>query len=222
MAKRKSFDEKSKGMHKTRKLIIDTVFGREDNTQKVFGYEKETEQKREVGETWTDGDGKEWRQEKGFKTVVTEMDSVRDFLHKLSHCSSEDCKTVPYSWADKKLISKTGMCATCLAKFEMNLRVDGTFPFYEDYKITNNKLAYVRDYKAKMEEALGSVKQQMEIITEDGKVEKWEWQVDIEKVKTDLKKDIEGAFDAIEALLLRKIALEEKLVELNHPELIKK
>jgi hypothetical protein len=150
------------------------------------------------------------------------MDSVRDFLHKLSHCSSEDCKTVPYSWADKKLISKTGMCATCLAKFEMNLRVDGTFPFYEDYKITNNKLAYVRDYKDKMEEALGGVKQQMEIITEDGKVEKWEWQVDIEKVKTDLKKDIEGAFDAIEALLLRKIALEEKLVELNHPELIKK
>jgi hypothetical protein len=104
----------------------------------------------------------------------------------------------------------------------MNLRVDGTFPFYEDYKITNNKLAYVRDYKDKMEEALGGVKQQMEIITEDGKVEKWEWQVDIEKVKTDLKKDIEGAFDAIEALLLRKIALEEKLVELNHPELIKK
>mgnify|MGYP000220752138 FL=1 len=183
MAKRKSFDEKSKGMHKTRKLIIDTVFGREDNNKKSFGYEKETEQKREVGETWVDSDGKEWRQEKGFKTVVTEMDDVRDFLHKLSHCSKEDCKTVPYSWADKKLISKTGMCATCLAKFEMNLRADGTFPFYEDYKITNNKLAYVRDYKDKMEEALGGVKQQMEIITEDGKVEKWEWQVDIEKVK---------------------------------------
>ena len=37
MAKRKSFDEKSKGMHKTRKLIIDTVFGREDNNKKSFG-----------------------------------------------------------------------------------------------------------------------------------------------------------------------------------------
>ena len=87
MAKRKSFDEKSKGMHKTRKLIIDTVFGREDNNKKSFGYEKETEQKREVGETWVDSDGKEWRQEKGFKTIVTEMDEVRDYLHKLSHCS---------------------------------------------------------------------------------------------------------------------------------------
>ena len=222
MAKRKSFDEKSKGMHKTRKLIIDTVFGREDNTQKVFGYEKETEQKRKVGETWVDSDGKEWRQEKGFKTIVTEMDDVRDFLHKLSHCSSEDCKTVQYSWADKKLISKTGMCTTCLAKFETGLRADGTFAFYEDYKITLNKLGYVRDYKDKMEEALRGVKQQMEIITEDGKVEKWEWQVDIEKVKEDLKKDIDGAYNAIEELLLRKLALEEKLVELNHPELIKK
>ena len=222
MAKRKSFDEKSKGMHKTRKLIIDTVFGREDNTQKVFGYEKETEQKRKVGETWVDSDGKEWRQEKGFKTIVTEMDDVRDFLHKLSHCSSEDCKTVQYSWADKKLISKTGMCTTCLAKFETELRADGTFAFYEDYKITLNKLGYVRDYKDKIEEALRGVKQQMEIITEDGKVEKWEWQVDIEKVKEDLKKDIDGAYNAIEELLLRKIALEEKLIELNHRELVKK
>ena len=35
MAKRKSFDEKSKGMHKSRKLIIDTVFGRTDNNQRV-------------------------------------------------------------------------------------------------------------------------------------------------------------------------------------------
>ena len=58
MAKRKSFDEKSKGMHKTRKLILDTVFGREDKSQRVFGYEKETETKREVGEKWTDSDGK--------------------------------------------------------------------------------------------------------------------------------------------------------------------
>ena len=219
----KEFNKKF--MHPTRRKLVDMVMHGAEYEKESFisfsGADKE-KVKREVGEKWTDSDGKEWRQEKGFKTVVTEMDDVRDFLHKLSHCSSEDCKTVPYSWADKKLISKTGMCATCLAKFEMNLRVDGTFPFYEDYKITNNKLAYVRDYKDKMEEALGGVKQQMEIITEDGKVEKWEWQVDIEKVKTDLKKDIEGAFDAIEALLLRKIALEEKLVELNHPELIKK
>jgi hypothetical protein len=222
MAKRKSFDEKSKGMHKSRKLIIDTVFGRTDNTQRVFGYEKEAEVKREVGDKWTDADGQEWEQFEGFKSKVSQMDDVRRFLQKLSTCSAEDCETGKYGWADKRLISKTGMCSTCLAKFERKLRDDGTFPFYEDYKITRNKLAFIREHKAKMEEAILGIKQQIEQITEDGRVEKWTWDIDVEKVKKDLQKDIDSAYEAIELLVARKRLLEEKLVELNHPELIKK
>lgn len=221
MAKRKSFDEKSKGMHKSRKLIIDTVFGRQDNTQRVFGYEKEGEQKREVGERWTDSDGKEWEQKEGFKIAVSQMDDVRDFLQKLNTCHGEDCKTDKYSNADKKLIRKTGLCILCLAKFERKLQDDGTYPFYEDYKISLNKLAYVRELKSKMEESLAGIKNHFETVTEDGKLERWEWQVDIEKVKKDLKEDIDGAYTAIELLLERKLALENKLRELNHPELIK-
>ena len=37
MAKRTSWDQKAKGVHKTRQKIIDTVFGREDNNQTTFG-----------------------------------------------------------------------------------------------------------------------------------------------------------------------------------------
>jgi hypothetical protein len=222
MAKRKSFDEKNKGMHKSRKLIIDTVFGRDDNNQRVFGYEKEGEQKRKVGERWTDADGKEWEQKEGFKVAVSKMDDVRDFLQKLNTCHGTDCETDKYSNADKKLIRRTGLCSGCLAKYERKLHEDGTYPFYEDYKITLNKLTYVREMKVKMEESLVGIKTHFENITEDGKSEKWEWNVDIEQVKKDLKKDIDGAYDAIEALIERKLALEQKLVELNHPELIKK
>ena len=221
MAKRKSWDEKSKGMHKSRKLIIDTVFGRQDNTQRVFGYEKESEQKREVGEKWVDSDGQEWEQFKGFKSKVTQMDDVRQYLKKLTTCKDDECDTKEYSYADKKTISKTGLCVTCLRKLEQRLRDDGTFPFYEDYKVTRNKLDYVRDFKSQLEEALRGVKQQIEMVTEDGRVEKWTWDVDIEKVKKDLQKDIDGAYEAIELLIERKRLLEEKLVELNHPELIK-
>jgi hypothetical protein len=221
MAKRKSWDEKSKGMHKSRKLIIDTVFGREDNTQRVFGYEKETEIKREVGEKWVDSDGQEWEQFEGFKSKVTQMDDVREYLKKLTTCHSEKCPTAKYSQADKKTVAKTGYCVVCLRKLEQDLRIDGTWPFFEDYKITLNKLAYVRDDKQRMEEAYAGIKDHFETVTEDGKIEKWTWQVDIEKVKTDLKKDIDGAYDAIEALLERKLALENKLKELNHSELIK-
>lgn len=222
MAKRKSWDEKSKGMHKSRKLIIDTVFGREDNTQRVFGYEKsEDTTKRKVGEVWTDGDGKTWEQKEGFKIAVSKMDEVRDYLKKLTTCHSEDCKTATYAHADKKMIARTGYCVVCMRKLEQVLRQDGTWPFYEDYKITLNKLAFVREDKQRMEEALASVKDHFETVTEDGRLERWEWQVDIEKVKQDLKNDINGAYDAIEALLERKVALEEKLKQLNHSELIK-
>ena len=222
MAKRKSFDEKSKGMHKSRKLIIDTVFGRQDNNQRVFGYDGEVKEKREVGEKWTDADGKEWEQQEGFVSAVTQMDDIRKYLDKLNTCSNTECQTTKPSSADKKLIRKTGLCIVCLAKQERELKQDGTYPFYEDYKITLNKLGFVRDIKAQYEEALLGIKQQIEQVTEDGRVEKWTWDIDIDKVKTDLKKDIDGAFEAIELLIERKRLLEEKLVELNHPELIKK
>jgi hypothetical protein len=222
MAKRKSFEEKSKGMHKSRKLIIDTVFGREDNTQRVFGYEGEATQKREVGERWTDGDGKEWEQKEGYKVAVSQMDDVRQFLQKLTTCHSENCETKQYSRADKKLIVKTGYCIICLDRLERKLKEDGTFPFYEDYKITLNKLGFIRDFKQKCEDSLNSLKKDFEMVNEDGRIENWTWEVDIEQVRKDLKSDIDNSYDAIELLLERRRLLEEKLIELNHPELVKK
>jgi len=61
----------------------------------------------------------------------------------------------------------------------------------------------------------------MEFINEDGTIQKWHYDIDIDKVKEDLQNDINGATEAIEALLERKAALEDKLQELNHLELIK-
>ena len=45
--------------------------------------------------------------------------------------------------------------------------------------------------------------------------------IDIEKVKSDIKNDIDGAYTAIELLIQRISLLEDKLRELNHSELIK-
>jgi hypothetical protein len=221
MAKRKSFEEKNKHIHKSRQLVIDTVFGRTDDNQTTFGYEKESDKKREIGEKWVDSEGVEWEQKDGFRTNLTKMDKVREYLQKISKCASLECKTIKYSTSDKKAIVKTTLCLDCLAKQETVLRADGTYPFYEDYKITLNKLGYVRDLKAQYEEALEGVKQQVEMVNENGTISNWQWDIDIEKVKEDIRTDINGAYDAIEALLERKLALEEKLVELNHPELVK-
>lgn len=222
MAKRTSFEQTNKNIHPTRKKIIDTVFGRDDDNKKVHGYNGEVEGSREVGEIWTDKDGHQWEQKDGYTISVTKMDAVRKYLDQMSNCTGEECDTTEYSGADKKLIRKTGMCTKCLAKYETNLKADGTYAYYEDYKITRNKLAYVRELKQRFEEALEGVKSQFQIVNEDGSLQNWTWETDIDEVKHNLKNDIDGAYDAIEALLERKSALEEKLLELNHPELIKK
>ena len=221
MQKRTSWDQKNKHIHKSRKKIIDTVFGREDTTQRVFGYEGESEKKREVGERWVDSDGKEWEQKEGFKITVSQMDDVRDYLKKLTTCKNEECQTENYSRADKKMVVRNGYCVVCTQAIEQKLKDDGTYPFYEDYKITCNKIGWLRDYKQKMEDSLKYITTDYQMVYENGHVENWKWDIDIDKVKADLKKDIDGSYDALELLLQRKGLLEDKLRELNHPELVK-
>jgi hypothetical protein len=221
MAKRTSWDQKNKHIHKSRKKIIDTVFGREDNTQHTFGYEGEVELERKVGDIWTDKDGKTWQQREGYKISVTKFDDLREYLKTITTCSGKECHTDKYSHTDKKLIAKTGMCLDCLQKYEDVLREDGTWPYYEDYKISKNKLGVVRELKEQYEEALQGISSQLQMVNEDGTISEWKWDIDINKVKADIEADIEGATTAIELLLHRIKLLEDKFIELNHTELIR-
>ena len=97
----------------------------------------------------------------------------------------------------------------------------GTWSFYEDYKITCNKIGWLRDYKQKMEDSLKYITKDYQMVYENGHVENWNWDIDIDKVREDLKKDIDSSYEALELLLQRKGLLENKLRELNHSELIK-
>jgi hypothetical protein len=221
MAKRTSFDQKAKGIHKSRQKIIDTVFGREDNTQRTFGYEGEVEPDRNVGDIWTDKDGKTWQQREGYKISVTKFDDLREYLKTITTCSGKECNTDKYNYVDKKLIAKTGMCLDCTQKYEQSLRNDGTWPFYEDYKITCNKLSFAIEIKDKYEEAYRDISNRIQMVNEDGTISEWVWDIDINVVKDDIKKDLDNTIDAIKKLKSRKRRLEKKLKELGHPEIIK-
>jgi hypothetical protein len=109
----------------------------------------------------------------------------------------------------------------CTQKEEQVLRDDGTWPFYEDYKISKNKLSVVLELQQKYEEAYKDISNQMQMVNEDGTIQNWTWDIDIEKVKEDIKKDMEGATEAVSLLLERISLLEDKLKELGHSELIK-
>ena len=221
MAKRTSFDETNKHIHPTRKKIIDTVFDRTDNTQRVYGYDGSAEITHAVGDIWTDGDGNQWEQKEGYKISVSKLDEVRQYLQKLNTCTNIDCKTIKYTDSDKKLIRKTGLCMECLSALETELRNDGSFLFYQDYKITRNQLTYVKELRARFIDAIAGITTKIQFVNENGTLDEWKYDVDIQKVKEDLERDIEGASEAIEALIERKLALEDKLTELGHIELIK-
>lgn len=193
MAKRKSFDEKNKHIHKSRQKIIDTVYGRASNTKDTFGWTPETDGKieRKVGDRWFDSDGKEWEQQDGFVSAVSQYDDIRQYIDSLSQCKATDCKTIKLTSYDLKMVRRGGFCLDCLAKRETEVRRKGLWESYEKWKISQNEIGYFNDVQAKLEQALKDAKQTTEIVNEDGTFEKWNFNGNIEDLKAGIQSDIE-------------------------------
>ncbi len=191
----KEFNKKF--MHPTRKKLVDMVLTGgeyEKNTQISFSGADKEKVKRKVGERWTDENGKSWEQHEGGKIEVSDLGDImadaRAYLNKLNTCHAEDCNTIKLSRADKKLISKTGYCATCLAKKELIIKLDGLWEAYEDYKIYNNMISYGNDVVSQFKQAYNDAKQEYEVVQEDGTLEKWSMERDVNELKGEILADI--------------------------------
>ena len=197
-----------KYMHPTRRKLVNMVLtgGEYDkNTQISFANAdsaKENNRKKEVGEIWTDSEGKTWEQKEYGKVRINElsdtMSDVRAYLDSLNSCKAEDCNTIKISRADKKLISKTGYCATCLAKKEMVIKIDGLWQEYEDYKIFNNLISQGKELIEKLKQAYDDAKQEYEFVHEDGRIEKWVLEKDVDEIKAEILVDISNYENEIE------------------------
>jgi 4-hydroxy-3-methylbut-2-enyl diphosphate reductase IspH len=91
---------------------------------------------------------------------------------------------------DKKLVSKTGYCLNCLSKRETRIKVDGLWEAYEDYKIYNNMIAYGKDVVAQFQQAYNDTKQTYEVVNEDGTIEKWSMERNVDELKAEILTDI--------------------------------
>ena len=217
----KEFNKKF--MHPTRRKLVDMVLtGGEyqKETQISFsGADKEIV-KHKVGERWTDDKGKSWEQYEAGKIQVSELGDImaetRAYLDKLNSCKSENCKTIKIGRVDKKLISKTGYCLHCLTIRESQIKVDGLWEAYEDYKIFSNMIAYGNDVVAQFKQAYKDTKQTYEVVQEDGTIEKWSMERDVEELKAEILLDIvkfEGEIE--QATKLRNEAY-DKLKDKNY------
>ena len=221
----KEFNKKF--MHPTRRKLANMVHTGEyeKNTQIGFSDIKE-DVTRKVGDVWEDKDGNLWEQ-KDYGRIKQSKNSkaisgVRDYLHSISNCKANDCDvTTKFSNSDKKLISKTGYCSGCLAKREFQIKQDGLWEAYEQYKIYSNMAAYGTDVLEKWNQALNEVSNIHEYVNDDGSVEKWSSNEDVQTLKAQIEADIEnGKKELIEVIEKRNAAyelLKDKNYELVQP-----
>jgi len=217
----KEFNKKF--MHPTRRKLVDMVLTGgeyEKNTQISFSGADKEKVKREVGERWTDDNGKSWQQYEAGKIEVSELGDImaetRAYLDKLNSCKSENCKTIKIGRVDKKLISKTGYCLHCLTLREAQIKYDGLWEAYEDYKIYSNMIAHGNDIVAQFKQAYRDAKQTYEVVQEDGTIETWSMERDVEELKAEILLEIvkfEGEIE--QATKLRNEAY-EKLKDKNY------
>jgi hypothetical protein len=217
----KEFNKKF--MHPTRRKLVDMVMHGTEYEKDSFisfsGADKKVV-KREIGEKWTDEDGKSWEQLEAGKIQTSELGDImaetRAYLDRLNSCKSDNCKTIKLSRADKKLVSKTGYCAGCLGRLETLIKADGLWKEYEDYKIYSNMIAYGKDVLAQFRQALADCKQEYEMVNEDGTIEKWRMERDVDEMKAEISADIEKYEKEIQQITeLRNVAY-EKLKDKNY------
>ena len=216
----KEFNKKF--MHPTRSKLADMVFtGKyEKNTQVAFSDIKENI-KREVGDIWEDKDGNVWEQKEFGKVkqskLTNTMSEVRKYLQNLNSCKATDCDIKGrFSNSDKKLISKTGYCAGCLAKRELKIKQDGLWEAYEQYRIYSNMAAYATDVLEKWNQALNEVSNIHEYINDDGSVEKWSSNEDVQVLKSQIQSDIENGKKELTEVIEKRNAAYELLKDKDY------
>jgi hypothetical protein len=216
-----------KFMHPTRRKLADMVKTGEyeKNTQIGFSDIKEQEVKREVGDIWNDSDGNVWEQKDFGKVKSSKMSNVmselRKHIEEMHQCKSNECDVSgKFSKSDKTLISKTGYCAGCLARRELVIKQDGLWKEYEEYRIYSNMSAYGTDVLEKWNQALNEVGNIHEYVNDDGSVEKWQSNDDVQTLKAQIEADIENGKKELTEVIEKRNSAYEKLKHKNY-ELVK-
>lgn len=159
-----------------------------DGNKLVFGWRGEPEPTRKEGDVWEDVNGKKWTVKNGIRQSVTKLDSA-----KTPHWCPKCSKPMNHRF-DIKFWRIRGHCYDCNIKAETKMRTDGTWEKFEQNMMLRNYIAEVKDKIEELQSYHDTfTKPEFLIMDEHEKkvlmLEKWD--VDVEKVKADLIKDIE-------------------------------
>ena len=185
-------------------------------TKKTIGFsdakqKAKKNEKRNVGDIWDEeinGIMYTIEQKNGFRVKKPKnsvMSEVREYLNSYPNCQKECCKT-SYNHLDKKMQKIHGMCYDCVIDMEHQLRKEGKYEEYEQTKIRNNALSWLK----KAEQDVEHLKQ---VYTEDyttvagadGQLETWKARM----TPAEFENKIEKEFDKFKENFLEKLNKKE-------------
>lgn len=161
----------------------------------TIGYDANLENnKRKEGEEWEDSQGRKWVWKNKIKRRVSKRATI---------INEQRCKTcnMDVRWGnylDDRVWPKTGYCYDCFINFQTELKLMGMFDVYNELQDLKNERSILEDYKKKFEESKKFCEENKDkdvtFLEEDGSFEKWDGNIDYNKIFEDLIKDI-GVID---------------------------
>jgi hypothetical protein len=119
-----------------------------------------------------------------------------------------ECNKVMKSHLDDKMYRLHNQCFDCQVKFENKLRVEGKYDEWEEKKVLNNQLSYIKDQIESIENWKEEASKPIEVFDSVGikevELQKEKWSQNKEQVETMSK-------EALEELNKMKEDVEEKL-----------
>lgn len=165
---------------------------------------------RKEGEEWEDSQGRKWIWKNGVKRRVPKKAKI---------INEQRCKgcNMDVRWGnylDDRVWPKTGMCYDCYTKFQTDLKLMGMFEVYNELQDLRNERGVLEDYKKKFEESKQFCEENKDkpvtFLEEDGSFEKWDGNIDYNKILEDLNKDLDVVYKRLDELNIKIKEYEEK------------
>lgn len=152
----------------------------------VVGWRPELVEKRQEGDVWEDLDGKKWTVKNGIKQNVTKLDLAK------TPWFCPICQKSMSHRFDTKFWNMQNKCFDCVIKEETEIRRQGKWEEYEKRKLQQNYVASLKDHINQLQDYHDTVSSPSFVHADNERILMIEqWNVDIEKIKQDLLKDIE-------------------------------
>ncbi len=175
-----------KAVNDVRRKVAEKL--KQDGDKLIFGWRGESEPTRKEGDVWEDISGKKWTIKNGVRQSVTKLDDAK------TPWWCPRCTKPMNHRLDIKFWRIRGHCMDCVIKDESELRRSGKWEEYERKLMLRNYVAEITDKIAQLQAYHDEVsKPEFLIMNENEKTVLMmeEWDIDIDKLKTDLQNDIE-------------------------------